>query len=913
EELMQLSLPIGLIIVTEYPEYKIIFANEKFCEMLGFTGEGESFSAARKSAWDFVYAEDAVRLHKMAAKRVGSATAYEIVYRVVKKDGSLIWVNQCSQHMLDENGQELVYAYYTDITLQKQTEQALRESQSRYAAAIRSANINIWEYDYATDAMTIFSKSPKVKAKDNVIENYTETAILEGHVREDSAPVLLDMLQKLKNGVKEVTADLWIRQNREDEFWCEHVIYTNAFDDAGRPVKAYCVGRDITKEKEAEKRYHDELSYRKAIQKATMASFNVNLTQNTILDGKSTFAQITAHMKNAKTAQAYFDQVYTEIISAEMKEKYREIFSRDALLWHFENGETTLSIELPRRIEGRKYWTVVTVHMMRQPENQEVVAFLYSTNVTNERIMQSIMDAIVKTDYDFLVVVDALHNSAVRYSEKGSGNVYADESENFEEETRAYLRSYICPEDVVHATEEIALKNILAQLETQCSYSVFYRVPCPDGSVRKKQLRFCYINREQKSILMTRVDITAAVEEQEKRNQELLAAVSMAERANAAKSDFLSRISHEIRTPMNAIMGMDQLVLQCLHDAEFVGECIEKSQYASRYLLQLLNDILDMSKIESGRVTLKREVIVCQSFLAAVNTIIETLAAEKGVHYIVTKPENCTDSYVGDGVRLQQILVNILSNAVKFTPLGGTVRLDISRLAADEKNVQICFVIRDTGVGIGEAFLPNIFEPFSQEHSGTKSGYGGSGLGLAISKNLVELMGGEISVESVLGTGTTFRVVLSFGVLPPCAEPQPQRSAQAQRTQYDFSGKNILLVEDQSLNIMVAKKLLEFKNANVEVAVNGEIGLAMFKSAPEHTYDAVLMDIRMPVMDGLQAAACIRALDSPWAKIVPILAMSANAFDEDILKSKQAGMDTHLAKPIDAELLYQTLDTLMSK
>ncbi|MEG0571081.1 MAG: ATP-binding protein [Oscillospiraceae bacterium] len=526
--------------------------------------------------------------------------------------------------------------------------------------------------------------------------------------------------------------------------------------------------------------------------------------------------------------------------------------------------------------------------------------------------MQNVMNAIVKTDYDFLVVVDAQRNSAVRYSEKNLGNTYAYESENFEEETREYVRKYLFEEDRERVVSEVTTKNILEKLDKYTTYSIFYKTLGKDGQTLHKQLRFSYINKELKSFLMTRVDITAAVQEQEKKNQELVAAVEMAQQANEAKSEFLSRISHEIRTPMNAIMGMNQLALQHMVDTGFVEDCIKKSQYSSQYLMLLINDILDMSKIESGNVVIESKIIDSQLIMEAINTIIGMQAKTKGVGYSVT--DFTSDrAYLGDSVRLQQILINILSNAVKFTPAGGKVDLKITHATRSEKIEKVLFTISDTGIGISPGFLPNIFKPFTQEHSNATTGYGGSGLGLAISKNIAVLMGGDITVESELGKGTTFYVTIPFLIHDSKHEKVQEGQDEEQTDTFDFTGKKILLVEDHDLNIMVAKKLLEFTNIEVEVAVNGKIALDILSQGNEKKYDAILMDIRMPIMDGLEAAQRIRSLDNAWAKTIPIIAMSANAFDEDRQKSKAAGMNAHLAKPIDSQLLYRTLSSLMSQ
>lgn len=483
-DLMDLALPIGVMIVRSSAMLDILFANDVFLAMLGFENVDELIETYHGSAWNLVHPLDMDRLKKEAVQRSGHFDAYEISYRVVKNDGGYIWVSQNSRHSVDENGEEVIFAYYTDITrikrmedeilagarkyetlinsipggvgmyrwdesltpiyisdrvyelcdmteaeyaaatknstldvfhpddrqgmmdavqhayennrkfdythrvLQKhggyhwmrvcgqimpsedgsniiyvvftdvneqiKAENALKESELRYATAIESSNINIWEYDYVADSLTIFARSVRVSSPSTIIKNYIRSAIGGHHVREDCIQPLLDAISQLKSGENQVTLDLWLRLSIDSDYWCERVICTNIFSDSGVPSKAYCIGRDVTKEKEAEKRYRDEMSYREAMQKATLASINVNLTQNIIIDYRSNFPQISEHMRSAKTAQEYFSCVYTELTTEDMRKKCTSVFNCEALLGHFANGETTISMELTRMMGGQK-------------------------------------------------------------------------------------------------------------------------------------------------------------------------------------------------------------------------------------------------------------------------------------------------------------------------------------------------------------------------------------------------------------------------------------------------------------------------------------------------------------------------------------------------------------------------------
>lgn len=398
----------------------------------------------------------------------------------------------------------------------------------------------------------------------------------------------------------------------------------------------------------------------------------------------------------------------------------------------------------------------------------------------------------------------------------------------------------------------------------------------------------------------TSVDIT-----DEKLQKQLEKAVVAANQASKAKTDFLARMSHDMRTPMNAIIGLTALTLDQADNPQVVRENLSKMREASDFLLGLVNDILDMARIEDNSMKLKMEPYRYSDFLLNMKTMFKPQCEAKGID--ITFAESTLNVYgMADKLRINQIFFNIFSNAVKYTPAGGSIRCSVENIQMDGKEISGDYIIQDTGIGMSEKFQKSLFRPFTQESDEVTPELQGSGLGLSITKRLVELMGGTIYIESEQGKGTKVTVHLTFELL----QEEPKQSTMKEEpkvAELDLTEKKVLLVEDHPLNAEIARRLLEKKNMLVTYAENGKIALDMFRASEINSFDVILMDIRMPVMSGLAAAEEIRSLDRSDAKTVPIIAMTANAYAEDVQRSLEAGMNAHLVKPIEPSVLYETI------
>ena len=397
-------------------------------------------------------------------------------------------------------------------------------------------------------------------------------------------------------------------------------------------------------------------------------------------------------------------------------------------------------------------------------------------------------------------------------------------------------------------------------------------------------------------------------EKDEKYKTELLIAAKKAEAANEAKTEFLQRMSHDIRTPINGICGMVNMADHYADDMEKQKEYRTKVKEASNLLLELVNDVLDMSKLESGEIVLEEIPFNLSSIYREVFVVIEQVAAEQNLQIVWEKKEITHRDLIGSPRYVKRVMMNILSNAMKYNRENGHIYISCIEIPSGQpETTTMEFVCRDTGIGMAEEFQKHIFEPFAQEHAGSRTKFAGTGLGMPISKKLIEKMGGTITFESAEGIGTTFVIRVPFKI----DLDVDIREEQADVSEKSIKGLHILLAEDNELNMEIAEFVLQNEGAEVSKAWNGEETVELFRKSESGEFDAILMDIMMPVMNGYEATKMIRSLDREDAKVIPIIAMTANAFTEDRLRAKEAGMNEHIAKPFDVKLLVKIIHKLV--
>ncbi len=527
------------------------------------------------------------------------------------------------------------------------------------------------------------------------------------------------------------------------------------------------------------------------------------------------------------------------------------------------------------------------------------------------------------SDYRSVYFVDLDKDFGICYREHSQieGGLAEGESFEFYETFRSYANKYVIEKYREGFLNFINPDNIRESLKTEELIAYTYLLN-RNGQESYEMLRMAGVrrpeDREDNIVHAAGVgfsNVDRQTREGIEQRQALLDALNIAEEANKAKTVFLSNMSHEIRTPMNAIIGFDRLALSEENLSDPVREYLEKIGTSAEHLLDIINNILDMSRIESGRVSVYNTSFSLKKLIDTICTMVGGQCVDKHISFKCSMDENLGEFYIGDEMKLKQIIINILSNSVKYTDEGGEISLDIRATAKYKNRVTILFSMKDNGIGMDKDFIPKIFDSFSQEDISHTNKYGSTGLGMAITKTLVDVLNGKIEVDSEKGVGTSISVSITLLEDEHKKETiQTDTSASAKvDTDISLEKRHILVAEDMDINAQILTKILSMKGMEVDRAENGQIAVDKFKASDIWHYDAILMDMKMPVMDGLTASDTIRNLDREDAKKIPIIALTANAFAEDVQRSMQAGLDAHLSKPLEPEKIYKTLQKLIAK
>lgn len=652
---------------------------------------------------------------------------------------------------------------------------------------------------------------------------------------------------------------------------------------------------------------------------------SINLTKNTY------FMVEYANFENQSAPDAgVFDELIAcsaQSMHPDFRDAFVDNFSRENLLKLYKEGGTSRYMEHRQMgSDGCYHWTDTHVIRIDNPYNDDVLQVSLSRNIDKQKQLEAqMLEAVSKEKeaskrfaasirdlYDGIYEAD-LNGGQVhsfQYSENGLISVLLGQSYN--EMVAAIERLHVSEGSRRKYHEGMAPELLKRRLQKESGQVYFeYQRKTKDGRCRWYANQVHLLSRSQEGfqILILIRDIDDKRREDERKKQTLEDALKEARKANHAKSDFISRMSHDIRTPINAIMGMSDIAASNLRNPQKLEDCLEKIGVSTRYLLSMISDILDMSSIESGKLMIVEKKFNLNSLVQGIVIMITPQITEKHQHFELYMDDEALDNYLGDELRINQAVMNLLNNAIKYTDQEGEITLEIHQKTRKGNQALLQMIVKDTGAGISEEFQKVMFQPFEQESATAERQFEGSGLGLSLTKNLVERMGGNISCESKLGLGSCFTIEIPLKITSQLNREGGLDSGKASLG--NFQGEHVLVVEDNEINLEIIKTLLEEHNLVVEAAQNGLEAVKKFQNSAPYWYQLVLMDIRMPVMDGFTATKKIRSLKRPDSRSVPIVALSANALQEDIKYAEDVGMTAYLTKPIELEVLHRKLKEYM--
>ena len=889
------------------PEY----ISEGFAAMTGMSTD-EAYALYKNDATAGVHPDDLDyiigRLNQHLKKHLDTC---ESIYRLRKKDGSYIWIKNNSSLILSPNEIPLIYAVYSDITKEIEAQNKLRQKyndlllrQQNYPLSneILSGYCDIT----ANRILRIYDKTgidPLQKfgfERQNFFKGLA-TLIESPEERQHFLNTFLNapLLEKFAQGINSQELECFIRMPHDNSgHYLKCVINMIESPDNGHTIGVLSV-LDLTQFK-----INDQISMHLAhahYDFIATCDFNSDSYQLFFTNSKANLMppEQGSYSKNIVA----FLQTFTVPKDREFCMEMFDPANMQRRLYH----ENSYSFHYSLKDEqGHIYTKNMIVFLIDQRLNKVGMARADITDYVREQ--RALLNTLAYT-FEQLSIINLVTKEFTMYTRKSVlQNLSPYKCADFNRALHKLSLPYTKLAADETAAEKFSLPVILSRLaEKPQGYEFTLPYLANDGSEKNKQINVLWGDEGHHTICLVRCDVTDIIRAEKNSRSVLQNALDLAQEANRAKTDFLSAMSHDIRTPMNAIIGMTDLALDDLDNRQHLSEYLDIIKSSSSHLLTLINDILDMSRIEKGKLKLARTSFNLSVEIDRFCSRYQLLMDKNSLNFLHnTELLHC--NCIGDTAQLQRIWDNLVSNACKFTPPGGTVTFSACELPSDNERLGwYKFTISDTGIGIDSESLQHLFDPFFRSSDVISKHIEGSGLGLAIVKNIVDYKGGTISVTSRQGEGTTFTVTLPLHFDTAAEHPVEKPTHTFGSADFDFSGKSLLLAEDHPINQKVAELILEKTGAAVTIVENGLQCTELFTGSAKGSFDAILMDIQMPVMNGYEAAQAIRSSTHPQSATIPIIAMTANAFAEDIKNALSAGMNAHIAKPIDPQKLYETL------
>lgn len=897
---------IGIHNVYDDGHVEMVFVNKGYYDMLGTRKEdrtqflgGNSMSVIHPN--DLPLAKHEIKA-AITEKRIGAANL-----RMKMANGDYKWLNVKVVVAGRDGNKTRMYLTYSDVDREINALNSLQESYSALNIAGVNANITFWLLNLDTKTATLFEHQANDKlGSPFVSKDVPDSLVRSKAVHEDDVEAYLASYKRIYDGDKCSECTVRIYNYASKKYEWQRLIHTRLPDTIDGKRQAIGMSINADSEQEALKKYQHENSLRTQMVKESIFYYEINLTKGFLVEYQSKLTNKIDHELPAAITKQMRNIILKDIAPQDKEKVENTIFSK-ALLKAYQEGKTSVELTYRRQVSDKGLrWVKSNVSIRSNPTDNCVYAFLYAYDVDNEVRAKLVADSIVETEIEAAFLLRLATDEVHIIKETDLMNGFQEGDTLLYDDFQSRSANYLLSDSILDANIFFSKKELISKLKKEPKVKTICQTVA-DGKIRRKRISAYYLDSSHEDIVFLRRDITYIYEEEQRQKENLKKAVAAAKEANQAKSEFLSRMSHDMRTPLNAIIGLVNLAKDETVSPK-TAEYLANISTSSKFLTGLINDVLDLTKIESGRVQLNEEPYSYEEFMRNISIVIKPLMDTKNIEFVVDRKD--THKFVlVDKIRLNQVFLNLLSNAAKYTPWGGRVDLIIESISGKDDKIGLRFHVKDDGIGMSEDFVKTVFEPFSQEKVNSNPEIQGSGLGLPIVKSIIEAMGGVITVKSQQGVGSEFIVDL---YLKEAETVEPEK-VELKYPDSLFRGKRVLVVDDNELNLIIASKILEKKGCETVLAVDGKQAVKLFAEAEAGYFNAILMDVRMPVMDGITATKVIRALDKADAKTVPIIALTADAFLDDKAKTIEAGMNAHIAKPIEPEVLYACLVDLTEK